>query len=988
MARLFADRFLRCDKHHTLDLATGELVSLRITGAGTREQQRAWSDRCARLLGASHAEVLIDFGLVGRRLRFEAFRSTVSRRRALDEDSSPPSALVTQVVDWLNHDGSTCNVLRVKSVVDVRLEWLEILARALRIQGFVTVGFPMLQRGGEVLQQVAGRSVVALDSNCRNDLDGGVLSVSILKLFTARARTVAAVVMVPDRAAVAHTAAHAAERRPSYGPTRRGSVIVDSRATAWLDEGRRFLARGRHAAAERAFHAAQAAFDRRDDSLHSAHALMMLGRLLLTRGRAGEAEERFGAARRKFEDLDAASEALSACIYAGLAQTDDAKFENASINLRAAVTAAAALGQRQLIGTAIVAQARNLYWQRRWAEALRLLLSIDEPACPRYWSLAAKLHLSTGHLDVACQCAVRAREAASETADMELEAVVRTAQARVQGRLGDIDALCFHARAGLTAARAARRPLQALRIRLTLIEGLLDAGLLSRARAASRITGAFNRTALPMLLKRRVEELVPRLAEGSPPQRTRTTIAMAHETAAVFLPDHSEAVTQLLSACQAGDDERTALKSIAEIVRKQTGAAAVGIFGAGDTGAVQHAMVGALEPTIARRCLEMGQPVHPETGSGGVEAAAPILHLGRTIGSVACRWTVEGPHTSQDVLTFPRIAAAACAPLLQILVERQIAIAQGPADESELIGISTAIQDVRRSIVRAANAPFAVLIEGESGAGKELVARAIHRAGYRRDKPLRTVNCAALTEELVDSELFGHAKGAFTGAVADRLGLFESAEDGTVFLDEVGELSARAQAKLLRVLQEGEIRRIGENFTRPVSSRLIAASNRTLADEVGAGRFRQDLLYRLDVIRITVPPLRERVEDIPLLAARFWRDAVGRVGSKAVLGQAALAALARYHWPGNVREMQNVLASLAVSVPPRGVVPASAMPPAIAHALKIDPRETLETARRRFEERFVRAALARAAGHRGQTASALGVSRQGLAKLLQRLQLP
>src|SRR5436190_16425615 len=265
------------------------------------------------------------------------------------------------------------------------------------------------------------------------------------------------------------------------------------------------------------------------------------------------------------------------------------------------------------------------------------------------------------------------------------------------------------------------------------------------------------------------------------------------------------------------------------------------------------------------------------------------------------------------------------------------------------------MQDVRRSIARAAHAPFTVLIEGESGAGKELVAGAIHRAGHRRDKALRALNCAALTEELMDSELFGHAKGSFTGAVTERLGLFESAEGGTVFLDEVGELSARAQAKLLRVLQEGEIRRVGENFTRPIDSRLIAATNRSLPAEVQAGRFRQDLLYRLDVIRVPVPPLRERVEDIPLLAAQFWRDASARIGSKAVLGQAALAALARYDWPGNVRELQNVLASLAVSAPARGVVPASALPGAIAHA-STDARETLDTARRRFEERFVKAA--------------------------------
>ena len=230
-------------------------------------------------------------------------------------------------------------------------------------------------------------------------------------------------------------------------------------------------------------------------------------------------------------------------------------------------------------------------------------------------------------------------------------------------------------------------------------------------------------------------------------------------------------------------------------------------------------------------------------------------------------------------------------------------------------------------------------------------------------------------------------KGAFTGAVTDRLGLFESADKGTVFLDEVGELSARAQAKLLRVLQEGEIRRIGETFTRPIDARLIAATNRPLKAEVDAARFRQDLLYRLDVIRILVPPLRERIDDIPLLAAGFWRQATERIGSKAVLGPGALSALARYDWPGNVRELQNVLTALAVAVPPRGIVSAAAMPSAVARAAKPAACETLDSARRRFEARFVRAALAQSAGHRGRTAAALGVSRQGLAKLLQRLQI-
>ena len=176
------------------------------------------------------------------------------------------------------------------------------------------------------------------------------------------------------------------------------------------------------------------------------------------------------------------------------------------------------------------------------------------------------------------------------------------------------------------------------------------------------------------------------------------------------------------------------------------------------------------------------------------------------------------------------------------------------------------------------------------------------------------MNCAALSDDLLEAELFGHARGAFTGAVGERAGLFEEADGGTLFLDEVGELSPRAQAKLLRVLQDGEVRRVGENVPRRVDVRIVAATNRRLEAEVSAGRFRADLRFRLDVVRLEVPPLRERTDDIPLLASRFWSDAAARVGSQATLAPEALAALARYDWPGNVRELQNVMAWLAVHV--------------------------------------------------------------------------
>ncbi len=447
-----------------------------------------------------------------------------------------------------------------------------------------------------------------------------------------------------------------------------------------------------------------------------------------------------------------------------------------------------------------------------------------------------------------------------------------------------------------------------------------------------------------------------------------------------------DGLRDLLASAHSLQDESEALSCAATAIRRHTHAVGVGIFGWHASTPRLFASSGGSTLTMAQRSIDIGQAICPERSSSGVEGAVPILYLGRIIGAVAIRWNVEGPESAERAIAFGAAAAAVCAPLVCILIERQGAPAS-PDAAFDLVGVSRAIEEVRKAVARAANAPFTVLVEGESGSGKELVARAVHRAGSRRERRFCALNCAAMPEDLVDAELFGHAKGAFTGAAGERLGLFEGADGGTVFLDEVGELSARAQAKVLRVLQEGEIRRIGENFTRPFDARLVAATNRSLRAEVDAGRFRQDLLYRLDVIRIHVPPLRERIEDIPLLAARFWRHSAERIGSKAVLGQSAVSALARYDWPGNVRELQNVLTALVVAVPPRGVVGASELPAAIARAVQVTSHESLESARLKFEERFVRAALARAAGHRGQTAAALGLSRQGLAKLMQRLHL-
>src|SRR5688572_2262092 len=347
-----------------------------------------------------------------------------------------------------------------------------------------------------------------------------------------------------------------------------------------------------------------------------------------------------------------------------------------------------------------------------------------------------------------------------------------------------------------------------------------------------------------------------------------------------------------------------------------------------------------------------------------------------------------------------RRTAAVAPPLLRRAVERETCaealagpeprrargpLAPPPSLLPEIVGGSAALDQLRRSIVRAAGAPFAVLIEGESGVGKELVARAIHRLGPRVQRRFCDLNCAALPDELVEAELFGHARGAFTGAAADRPGLFEEASGGTLFLDEVSELSLRAQAKLLRVIQQQEVRRLGEGHTRPVDVRVVAAANRSMTEEVAAGRFRADLLYRLDVVRLRVPPLRERPEDVPALAEMFWQTAAARVGSAATLGDGVCHALTAYAWPGNVRELQNVLAALVVAAPPRGRVPASLLP---ARLLEAQPhRLTLAEVRTACEREAVRAALGRAGGRRTGAARELGLTRQGLLKTMQRLDL-
>ena len=239
------------------------------------------------------------------------------------------------------------------------------------------------------------------------------------------------------------------------------------------------------------------------------------------------------------------------------------------------------------------------------------------------------------------------------------------------------------------------------------------------------------------------------------------------------------------------------------------------------------------------------------------------------------------------------------------LVVREL---QAQSEADFIIGQNPKMREVAELIARVAPAPTTVLVRGESGTGKELAARAIHKYSPLRDKPLLTVNCTALTPTLMESELFGHRRGSFTGAVADKVGLFEKADGGTIFLDEIGDMPLEMQGKLLRVLQAGEIKPVGDTVTRRVRVRVIAATNRDLEQAMQRSEFREDLFYRFNTFTITLPSLRERVEDIPVLAYHFLRKAEAKVNKKvARISNDALELLKRYAWPGNLRELENTV---------------------------------------------------------------------------------
>ena len=310
----------------------------------------------------------------------------------------------------------------------------------------------------------------------------------------------------------------------------------------------------------------------------------------------------------------------------------------------------------------------------------------------------------------------------------------------------------------------------------------------------------------------------------------------------------------------------------------------------------------------------------------------------------------------------------------------------------EIVGRSSAVRALVDQIARVAGTQARVLVTGENGTGKELVARAVHAQSGRAKGPFIEVNCAAIPGELIESELFGHMKGSFTGAVADRAGKFEQADGGTLFLDEIGDMSLAAQAKVLRVLQEGEVTRIGGSKVRKVDVRVVAATNKRLEDEIKEGRFREDLYYRLNVVPIVVPPLRDRREDIPMLVQHFCTRlaAEGQVPSKQ-LDAAAVERLTAHDWPGNIRELRNTVERLLILAPgPRvtagdveRLVGARAGEPTDALA-GLEQYETWEAFKLAAERAFLQVKLRQFDWNVAETARALDMPRSNLYKKIER----
>ena len=402
------------------------------------------------------------------------------------------------------------------------------------------------------------------------------------------------------------------------------------------------------------------------------------------------------------------------------------------------------------------------------------------------------------------------------------------------------------------------------------------------------------------------------------------------------------------------------------------------------------------DPRYVRRISESGEEVRSEL-------IIPLIYEGQTVGVLDVGSTRPAQFSEQELAFLKTLGTQVAIGVAKARLREQTdrlrqenlelrRAVEGKYTFGEIVGRSPAMARVLQLVEKVIPSSSTVLIEGETGTGKELLARAIHYNGPRRDRRFLAQNCAALSETLLESELFGHRKGAFTGAISDKKGLFELADGGTVFLDEVGDMSVTMQAKILRVLQEGEIRRVGAAESQKVDFRLIAATNKDLDAEVGGGRFREDLYFRLRVFPIRVPPLRERREDIPPLVQHFLSRFARELG-KGIEGinASALDLLAGYPFPGNVRELENELERGAVLVEPDGWITPEHLSDRIwGVSPGVGPEERegrLKEAVETLEQGLIQEALTRHAGNVSEAARALGISRQWLIKKMTRYKM-
>jgi two-component system nitrogen regulation response regulator NtrX len=370
------------------------------------------------------------------------------------------------------------------------------------------------------------------------------------------------------------------------------------------------------------------------------------------------------------------------------------------------------------------------------------------------------------------------------------------------------------------------------------------------------------------------------------------------------------------------------------------------------------------------------------SGHGTIETAVKATKLGAFD-------FIEKPLSLDKIIILVNNATS-----LMLLQEENILLKQKVTHQYELTGESTAIKELKEMISIVAPTNAWILIMGENGTGKELVARSIHHLSLRSQKDIVEVNCAAIPEELIESELFGHEKGAFTGATEKKRGKFDLAHEGTIFLDEVADMSLKAQAKILRILQEKKFERVGGNKLIDMDVRVLAATNKDLEEEMKAGRFRPDLYYRLHVIPLTVPPLRERKEDIKPLAERFLLDFTIKEGMEPkTLTDDALALLMKHDWPGNVRELKNIIERLII-LTPSDEITAADIPSLnvkeekdMAYGAQSAAVDSLKDAKMDFERQFILKKLEENEGNISKTAEAIGLERSNLHKKLKSLKV-